>query len=179
MVAPVDEDVADLRGEGIDFGFLAEEAVVGGASVFGEIVELEDEGVTGFGEGPHDAGEEGVFAEGGVVEVPDFGVAAEMEAGGVAEAAGERGAVGGSAGDTVVEIGDGDDGEVGAAAAGGSGEDDVFAAGPAEGFRLGLDDAGHASAAEMVMDEGDRHEFIGGSGRGNRGSRPWGAVPPR
>ena len=73
-----------LRGE-----VLAEEGVVGGASVFGEVVGLEDEGFAFACEGIGEEGEGVVFAEGMVVDVPEVGRCAEELAGGAADLAEE------------------------------------------------------------------------------------------
>ena len=152
-IAGVDEGVVDLGGEGVELVVVFEEAVVARASVFGEIVVLEQKALFGFEEVVDESGEGAAFAEGGIVEVPEVRGLAEGFLGGGTELRGEVGVVVG----VVVEFGVHDDGELVWSLVGSAGKNDVFDAGGLEGGGLRFEDAGDSTGAEVIVDEGDRH----------------------
>ena len=47
LIAPINEGVVDVRGDGVEMGRVPEQGVIRGAAVFGEVVALQEDFDTG------------------------------------------------------------------------------------------------------------------------------------
>lgn len=150
-VKPGPEEVGVLVREA-----LKEEGVVAGPEVFGEVVELEKQGVALSGEPFDEGGESEVFPEAVVVDVPEVGRAAEAFYGAIEELPVKVFGVGGA---SIGEFGDAGGGRKGGGKVFGDapGEDGDANGVVGKGERGGFDDAGDSAGEKVVVENGDPH----------------------